>query len=118
MHGKDQLHIAEKGKGQFLVFWIVCIDFDVLFEFSAAIASCVSFDFYRSLAAGRDLFRIRNSSAASAGPYFFNVKRCRSFILNLKAMMNLGAFRNRFELVLNLRQNGNGLVRVGRRTGP
>jgi hypothetical protein len=118
MHGKDQFHFAEKGKGQFLVFGIVCMDFDFLFEFSAAIASGVSLDFYRSLAAGKDLFRIRNSRAASAGLYFFNVKRCRSFVLNFKAMMDLGAFRYRFELILNLRQNGNGLARVRRRTGP
>ncbi len=79
------------------------MDFDVFFEFSAAIASGVPFDFYRSLAAGRDLFRIRNSRAASAGTYFFNVKRCRSLILNFKSMMDLGAVRCRFELILNLR---------------
>jgi len=118
MHGKYQLHIAEKGKDQFFVLWIVCMDFDFLFKFSATITSGVSLDFYRSLAAGRDLFRIRNSRAASAGPYFFNVKRCRSFILNYNAMMDFGAFRYRFELILNFRQNGNGLTRVRRRTGP
>jgi hypothetical protein len=60
-------------KTQLRMFRIIGFDNDLFFEQTAAISARIAFDCDGSLTTGRDLFRIGNSRAPSAGSHFLNL---------------------------------------------
>ncbi len=87
---------------------VIGIDNDILFESSVPVAARIPFYFDASLAPGRDLFRVRNSRAPSAGSDLFDPERGGTLVLDFKFMGYLGPLRNRFKVVSILGHMGNG----------
>lgn len=84
------------------VLLIIGCDGDVFIYVSPAIPAGSNFDFNFSLAAGRDLSRVRDSRTPSVGMDLFDLKRCGSFVLNNEIMDDVGPVQNRLSVVMHL----------------
>ena len=85
---------------------VVCVNNNIFLDQLSAISRRINPDCDFSLAAGRDLFRKRNSRASSPGFHFFYLKNRAPLVQNNKIMNYLGAVQNRLKFMAAVRYSG------------
>jgi hypothetical protein len=105
-YGYEFFNITENLNLENRIRFIITMDLGRFFYLPSAIPFCIDSECDFSLAAGRDLSRVGDRRAPSAGFDSGNVQRCIPFILNHKFMHNGCTVNDRFKLPLCYRQKG------------
>lgn len=83
---------------------------DIFFKYPAAIATSIDADCDCSLTAGRDVFRVRNSGAASAGFDAEDVQGGCPCVFDQIIIGDLGIFKDTFKFMDHFRDKDLGAV--------
>jgi hypothetical protein len=85
---------------------VVCVNNNIFLDLLSAISCRINPDCDFSLAAGRDLFRKRNSRAPSPGFHFLYIKNRAPLVHDDKIMNYLGAVQNRLKFMAVINYSG------------